>query len=224
MGKGNLAKKKKTVPAKSGSSTIKNLYGAGTPDEGLKTVPAIGFAGYSGSGKTTVIEALIPFLKEKGLRLAVIKHDAHGIDVDREGKDSWRFTEAGAEMSIVSGPEKTAVIEKREVGLEQLFTMVHDVDLILVEGYKNEPLSQIGICRKENGKGFTDALDRFEAVVTDLEGSELVQAIVSAKEAAEAGGRKVADKNVPMCGFEDMKDLADYIVQNMDGFRKVRIG
>ena len=74
-------------------------------------IPVIAFAGYSGSGKTTLIEALIPCLRRRGLRVAVIKHGAHHFDMDRPGKDSWRFSQAGAEVSVITSPEKTAVVE-----------------------------------------------------------------------------------------------------------------
>ena len=62
------------------------------------TVPTVGFAGYSGSGKTTLIEQLVRSLKARGLRVAVIKHDVHDFEMDREGKDSWRFSQAGADI------------------------------------------------------------------------------------------------------------------------------
>ena len=73
-------------------------------------IPVIGFAAYSGTGKTTLIEKLLRRLKEKGFRVAVIKHDAHDFDIDREGKDSWRFTQAGADIMLISSEKKTAVI------------------------------------------------------------------------------------------------------------------
>lgn len=134
-----------------------------------KHIPVVAFAAYSGTGKTTLIEKLIRNLKARGLRLAVIKHDAHHFDIDREGKDSWRFTHAGADMTIVSSPEKTAVIETRERTLYDNLSMIHDVDLILVEGYKNEEIPQIGICREAAGKGFVHPIERYLAVVTDCE-------------------------------------------------------
>ena len=99
--------------------------------------------------------------------MAVVKHDAHRFDVDRPGKDSWRFTQAGAAVSVISSAEKTALIERRELTLLEILARVRDVDLILVEGYKNEPLTQIAICRAAAGKDFTAPLNRFIAVVTD---------------------------------------------------------
>lgn len=135
----------------------------------MTNIPLVAFAAYSGTGKTTLIEKLIAVLKEKGLRLAVIKHDGHRFEIDREGKDSWRFTQAGASVTIISCAEQTAYMEQRSLPLDRLLGMVHDVDLILVEGYKNEALPQIGMARKETGKGFTDDIGRFIALVTDLE-------------------------------------------------------
>lgn len=97
--------------------------------------PVITFSAWSGTGKTTVIEQLVLLFKQKGLRVAVIKHDAHEFEIDREGKDSWRFSKAGADMTILSSQQKTALIEQRSLSLSQVLSMVHDVDLILVEGY-----------------------------------------------------------------------------------------
>lgn len=132
-------------------------------------IPVVAFAAYSGTGKTTLIEALVKALKADGVRVAVIKHDAHDFEIDHEGKDSWRFAKAGADMTIISSPKKTAVIEQRERTLWQNIAMIHDVDLILVEGYKNEDLPQIGICRKETGKGLPADESRYIALVTDME-------------------------------------------------------
>lgn len=157
----------------------------------MSSIPTIAFAAFSGTGKTTLLEKVIRCLKGKGLRLAVIKQDAHRIQIDKEGKDSWRFANAGADMTIVSGPEKTAVIEHRERTLAQNLAMVHDVDLILVEGYKNEGIPQIGICRAETGLGFTADMDRFIAVVTD---------------------RTDLETEIPCFGLEDIEEIADFIL------------
>lgn len=134
----------------------------------MNEIPVIAFAAYSGTGKTTLIEKLIISLKKRNLRLAVIKHDGHGFEIDHKGKDSWRFAEAGADITIVSSEEKTAYIERRKLTFEQVISMVTGVDLILVEGYKNEDVPKIGIAREDNGKGFTAQIDQFEAIVTDM--------------------------------------------------------
>ena len=130
-------------------------------------IPTFAFAAYSGTGKTTLLEKVVAELKARGLRVCVIKQDAHRIQIDKEGKDSWRFAQAGADMTIVSGPEKTAVIDHRERTLQQNLTMVHDVDIILVEGYKNDGIPQIGICRKVTGLGLPADPAHYAAIVTD---------------------------------------------------------
>ena len=157
----------------------------------MTNIPVIAFAAYSGTGKTTLIEKLIIALKEKGLRLAVIKHDGHKFEIDHEGKDSWRFAHAGADITMISSAEKTAYIEQGDLSLEQLIGMVHNVDLILVEGYKNKDLPQIGIARKETGKGFTADINRFIALVTDLE----------------------VDTAIPCFGLNDINAVADFILE-----------
>jgi cyclic pyranopterin phosphate synthase len=163
----------------------------------MGNIPVFAFAAYSGTGKTTIIERVVRALKEKGLRLAVIKHDGHRFEIDREGKDSWRFTQAGADITILSSQEKTAYMEQRPLSLEALLAMVHDVDLILVEGYKNEGLPQIGIARKATGKGFTAPLNRFMAVITDLED---------------------VDVNVPRFDLDDTQGVTEFIMKNMNDF------
>lgn len=135
----------------------------------MNTPRLIGFAAFSGTGKTTLVEKLVLKLKAQGLRVAVIKHDAHDFEIDHEGKDSWRFAHAGADMTIVSSPKKTAIIEQRPRTLYDHIAMVHDVDLILVEGYKQEEIPQIGICRKATGKGLPHPPEHYLAVVTDDE-------------------------------------------------------
>lgn len=135
----------------------------------MSHIPTIAFAAYSGSGKTTLIEKLIMHFKQKGLRVAVIKHDGHKFEIDHEGKDSWRFTHAGADITMIGSSENFAYIETRPLTLDQQFAMVHDVDLILVEGYKNSNLPQIGIARAATQKGFTAAPDQFIAIATDME-------------------------------------------------------
>lgn len=160
-------------------------------------IPVFAFAAYSGTGKTTVIEKIVRELKAKGLRVAVIKHDGHRFEIDHEGKDSWRFAHAGADITIISSQEKTAYIEQRSLSLWQLIDMVHDVDLILVEGYKNETLPQIGIARRATGKGFTADLSRFMAIITDMEEVETT---------------------LPRFAFEDIQGVTEFIMKNMNDF------
>ena len=113
-------------------------------------IPVISFVGKSGSGKTTLIEKVIPELTRKGWRVATIKHSHRGFDIDREGKDSWRHRKAGARMTVMSSPEQIAVIEnpERDHGIRELRDRyIHDVDIILTEGFKGNPYPKIEVFR-----------------------------------------------------------------------------
>ena len=129
--------------------------------------PMIGFAAYSGTGKTTLLEKVIVNLKARGLRLGVLKHDAHDFDIDHEGKDSWRFQKAGADITLIASATKMALVEQRPRTFEENIAMLHDVDLILVEGDKQEALPGIGICRVATDKGLPGEVTDYVAVVTD---------------------------------------------------------
>lgn len=157
----------------------------------MGNIPVMAFSAWSGTGKTTLIEKLIVEFKHRGLRVAVIKHDGHRFEIDRPGKDSWRFTQAGADVTIISSEEKTAYMEQGTLTLPQLLDMVTNVDLILVEGYKNQKLPRIGIARRATGKGFTGEPEQFVALVSD----EPVAA------------------SVPHFGLEDIGEIADFILE-----------
>lgn len=115
-------------------------------------IPIVCIVGKSKSGKTTLIEKLIPELKKKGYRVATVKHDIHGFDVDKEGKDSWRHKQAGADLVMISSPRKIALIKDvgRDSKLEELRKwFIKDVDIILTEGYKKSTLPKIEVSRKQ---------------------------------------------------------------------------
>ena len=113
------------------------------------SVPIISVVGKSDSGKTTLICGLIPELKRRGYKVATIKHDVHGFDIDRPGKDTWKHAQAGADTVIISSPWKVAMIEKveEELTLDQVITKVGQVDLIISEGYKRNNKPKIEIFR-----------------------------------------------------------------------------
>ncbi|MCP4902086.1 MAG: molybdopterin-guanine dinucleotide biosynthesis protein B, partial [bacterium] len=107
--------------------------------------PIVVVSGYSGSGKTTLLEAAIPRLTSCGLRVAAIKHDAHGLKLDTEGKDSYRLFRAGADV-MVSGPEESALRRHSsdQYNLDDtLALLLRDHDVVLVEGHKATPLPKV---------------------------------------------------------------------------------
>lgn len=112
---------------------------------------AVSFSAKSGTGKTTYLEKLIPLLKEKGLRVAVLKHDAHGFEIDKPGKDSYRLRAAGADHVIISSGDMTAEIithTNAPKDLHTLLSRIEDADIVLTEGYKFENLPKICLLRK----------------------------------------------------------------------------
>ena len=115
-----------------------------------------GIAGYSGSGKTTLLEKLIPQLTARGLKVSVIKHAHHGFDIDRPGKDSYRHRAAGASEVLLSCNDRWALMRERrdeaEVTLDELLARLAPCDLVLIEGFKQEPVPKLEVYRPENGK------------------------------------------------------------------------
>lgn len=112
-------------------------------------IPIISVVGKSDVGKTTLVEKLLAELKKRGYRVATVKHDVHGFDIDRPGKDTWRHAQAGADTVIISSPAKVAMISRveQEKDLDQLAAMITDVDLILTEGYKRAKKPKIEVFR-----------------------------------------------------------------------------
>lgn len=115
-----------------------------------------GIAGWSGSGKTTLLEKLIPALIARGLKVSVIKHAHHGFDIDKPGKDSYRHRAAGAgEVMLASGSRWALMHECRdepEPALSTLLARLTPCDLVLVEGFKQEPVPKLEVHRPANGK------------------------------------------------------------------------
>ncbi len=121
-------------------------------------LPVLGFAAFSGSGKTTLLEQLIPLLTQSGLRVALIKHSHHDFEMDKPGKDSDRLRRAGAGQILLASKYRTAWIREgdgaSEPELDELLTRLdtHDLDLVLVEGFRDEPVPKIEIHRPSLAK------------------------------------------------------------------------
>src|ERR1700684_81380 len=116
----------------------------------------IGFAGWSGAGKTTLIVRLIPELNRRGASGSTIKHAHHNFDLDQPGKDSYEHRAAGAEEVLVASANRVALMRELrgtpEPSLSQLLRLLKKVDLVLVEGFKRDPLLKIEVFRAANGK------------------------------------------------------------------------
>ncbi len=114
-----------------------------------------GITGYSGSGKTTLIEKLLTLFTERGLRVSVIKHAHHDVDLDQPGKDSWRFRTGGShEVLLVTAQRWFLMHENRESSepdMTELMARLSPCDLVLVEGFKRGPWPKLEVWRKATG-------------------------------------------------------------------------
>ena len=115
-----------------------------------------GFAGYSGTGKTTLIEQLIPRFVARGLRVSLIKHAHHAFDIDKPGKDSYRHREAGASEVLITSAQRWVLMHElrgeAEPDLAMQLSRMSDCDLVLVEGYKRADIPKLEIHRPSTGK------------------------------------------------------------------------
>jgi molybdopterin molybdotransferase len=118
------------------------------------TLPILGFAAYSGTGKTTLLEQLLPKLTSAGLRIGMLKHAHHDFDIDQPGKDSYRLRKAGAAQMLIASANRHAMMvetPQQEPSFEELLSRfdIAQLDLILVEGYKHLSFPKIELHRTE---------------------------------------------------------------------------
>jgi molybdopterin-guanine dinucleotide biosynthesis protein B len=154
--------------------------------------PLVSIVGKSNSGKTTLIERLIPALKVRGYRIGTIKHSHHDIDLDRPGKDSYRHKGAGAEAVMVAGPARIALVKDvADARLDDLVGYFKDLDLIVTEGYKRTARPKIEVCRAaRSGTPLCVDDPSLVAMVTDLD---------------------IEPLPVPVFRLDDIQGLADFI-------------
>ena len=149
--------------------------------------------GHSGTGKTTLLENLIPELKGRGLRIGTIKHDVHGFEMDKPGKDSWRHKQAGAMTTIISSPYQIGLVMDvdHDHSLDELAAFFPGVDVILVEGFKRAKRPKIEI--------FSPKL-RKEPLCKD---DDFLVALIS---------DALVDLGVPRFSRDDIQRLADFLI------------
>jgi len=157
-------------------------------------LPIISVVGKSKSGKTTLIEKLIPELKNRGYRIGTIKHTHHDFELDTKGKDSWRHKAAGADTVVIASGEKIVMVkDENSAGLERIGKYFDDVDLVIAEGFKKENRPKIELYRShKNNLPLCQNDKTVIALVTDTD----------------------IRVNVPVFGLEEIKSLADLIEKN----------
>jgi molybdopterin molybdotransferase len=156
------------------------------------SIPMITFVGRSGSGKTTLLVKLIAELRQRGYRLATIKHHSHsGFEIDQPGKDSWRHARAGSEHVVIVAPAKMASYRQldHEIPLAEVVSGISGVDLILIEGYKGAALPTVEVVRAANSLDLVGRPEFRFAVAADVP----------------------LDMDVPQFHLDDVQGLADCI-------------
>jgi molybdopterin-guanine dinucleotide biosynthesis protein B len=125
--------------------------------------------GKSGVGKTTVLERVIREMKRRGHRVGTVKHDTHGFEIDKPGKDSWRHGQAGSDAVVISSPHKMALIRQLdgEMALDDIVELMGEVDLVITEGYKSGDKPKIEVSRQARGTELLCQPDELIGIMAD---------------------------------------------------------
>jgi len=161
----------------------------------VKMLPIVSIVGKSQSGKTVLMEQLIAEFKRRGYKVAALKHSPGGMEIDRPGKDSWRFAQAGSDAVLVSSTDRLALIKKldHELALEEILPVVGDeFDLVLVEGFRKSKIPKIEVHKKELGDDLLCSPGKISAIVTN----------------------ESLDIDIPQLMWGDTVAIADFIEKN----------
>lgn len=161
------------------------------------SVRLLAISAWSGTGKTTLLEQIIPLLKAQGIRSGLIKHTHHQMDIDTPGKDSYLLRKAGADQVIVASNQRWALMVEtpdNPLSLMQLAAQMDSstLDLVLVEGFKDEPVPKIALWRRGVKGEIEDLLDQHVIAVATDEDIEL---------------------NLPILDINQPIQVADFIIQ-----------
>ena len=167
-------------------------------------LPLVGFCAFSGTGKTTLLTHLLPLLKNRGLRIGVVKHAHHRFDIDYPGKDSFELRLAGASQMLVASRKRMAWVKETQENrpepvLEEalLALETEHLDLVLVEGFKQAAIPKIELHRPALGKPLMyPAMSNIIAIATDV---------------------PLADKNInlPLLNLNQPVDIAEFIIETI---------
>lgn len=151
--------------------------------------------GRSDSGKTTLIEKLIPELTRLGFRVGTIKHGAHGSEMDHPGKDSWRHLQAGSMNTVLSSPQSIGMVKAvdHDYSLDELLFLFSDIDIVLAEGYKKAPEPKIEVFRSD-----------LQEKPLELKDNSSIACVSDTK----------METRVPVFGMEEIANLAGFLIDH----------
>ena len=158
-------------------------------------VPVVSIVGKSGTGKTTFLESLIVEFRKRGYRIAAVKHSPGGMEIDKPGKDSWKFAQAGSDAVVVSSPDKLVLVKSvdHDSNIEEILRLIGgDFDLVLVEGFKRGKAPKIEVYRRELGEDLACPPKILSAIVSD----------------------EPLNIDVPQFSINDTQAVADFIEKN----------
>lgn len=159
----------------------------------LPELPIVSVVGFSGSGKTTFIEKLIPQLTARSIRVGTLKHDVHGFEMDKPGKDSWRHKRAGAAVTVISSPRQIGMVRDvdHDHDPDELKSLFKNVQIILTEGYKRQNKPKLEIFRSEiREKPFCTGDEALIGLISDVS----------------------VDLGVPRFSLEDAEGVAEFLI------------
>ena len=173
-----------------------------------KIPPLLGIAAYSGTGKTTLLKCLIPLLQQRQIRVGLIKHTHHNMEIDTPGKDSYELRKAGAHQTLVASDCRWALMtetpEEPPLDLEWLVSRMDasTLDLVLVEGFKHEAVPKILLFRQNSGHSIEELVydDDVIAIASDTS----------------------VETSLPLLDLNDVPQITAFIMQWLKGFNEDR--
>lgn len=158
-----------------------------------------GVIGWKNNGKTTLVERLVGEIRARGHSVSTIKHAHHAFDVDQPGKDSYRHRQAGAGEVLVSGGQRWALMHElngaAEPTLEELLSKLEPVDLVIVEGFKQDAHDKLEVYREESGRGL---------IVRDDDRICMV-----------ASDTPIDDLAIPVIDLDDVAAITDFVLRHV---------
>jgi molybdopterin-guanine dinucleotide biosynthesis protein MobB len=160
-------------------------------------LPVVSIVGQGKSGKTMLIEKLISEFKDRGYRVAAVKHTHQDLELDTPGKDSWRYAQAGSDAVFLSTPKSLVLIEhvEQDASIKDIARLISaDCDILIVERFHDAHVPKIEVHRKETGKELRCVIKELRAIVTDEQ----------------------LDIDLPQFRLNDVSAIADFVETNDD--------